>query len=730
VVNYRSDWVVTVDRNAGIEYFDSPAEGEDVFDAYVIDCVPDRGDLGNLRMVTSTTRLDEVRAALELVLDDMGIRYEPHDLPRMLRALKGLSGRMAMRLASMAEERTHGTDLVALAMLYEHLQNADESADMSLDAGFLVPLDDVPDLIGEDRAVGDGVRADMVFVGLGKRTGLTFRFLMVRHRRQLAQANDLGLLDDAAQRLRELAHAWNAKFFPGAAGKAGLVVDRARLVRVLHFYADKALRHALGRSETAEKVRARHERFTREIDALVTDLQQTTDAQDGQLYVFCPELRDQPRKGEWSDLRYEVFGIPRADADDRSAAETDMEDSSPDASALRPVTDSVNENSAEIAEDAAPYAAVAVAEESPALPPTPAQERSGRMPVAEARIVFGDSAGGDESEVTWTVSSKANPHLMMVGLSGMGKTEALLNIIRQMHSQNIVPIVLSYHADIDERMQGVLGDDVQLLTSDSLGYNPMAVTGDGARAYVDNAGRLRDGFAAIWPDLGEVQLNELRSAIKSSYDVLGWNDPKGGAHELPRFRDFFELLKRSKSTDKGLRTLLQRLELLDDYGIFSSSEDARSLLGAQRPTVLSLHESGDEMIQRAVTMLALHGVYTDMFQRGVQPGLTHAIIIDEAHRASKLKWLPRFAKEGRKFGVSLLLASQAATDFQEELFSGIASYLLLRMTERDAAVLAKAITASDEARRYADRLKRIDKYQALFFTEGQKPAHVRLRQLS
>ena len=33
------DWVVTLDRNAGVEYFDSPLDNRAIYDAYVIDCV-------------------------------------------------------------------------------------------------------------------------------------------------------------------------------------------------------------------------------------------------------------------------------------------------------------------------------------------------------------------------------------------------------------------------------------------------------------------------------------------------------------------------------------------------------------------------------------------------------------------------------------------------------------------------------------------------------------------
>ena len=124
---------------------------------------------------------------------------------------------------------------------------------------------------------------------------------------------------------------------------------------------------------------------------------------------------------------------------------------------------------------------------------------------------------------------------------------------------------------------------------------------------------------------------------------------------------------------------------------------------------------------------ALYNVYKEMFRRGVQPRITHAIVFDEAHRASRMKLLPRLAAECRKFGLALILASQSARDFDTALFSNITSYLLLRMTDQDAHALARNITTSDEARRVTDRLKQIEKYHALFFREGQRhPAYLEL----
>jgi DNA helicase HerA-like ATPase len=132
------------------------------------------------------------------------------------------------------------------------------------------------------------------------------------------------------------------------------------------------------------------------------------------------------------------------------------------------------------------------------------------------------------------------------------------------------------------------------------------------------------------------------------------------------------------------------------------------------------------LLQRAFATFVLYSVNKDMLKRGPQAVLTHAVIFDEAHRASRLKLLPRMAKESRKYGLAMLLASQETRDFDRSLFSAIASYLALRVTENDARAVAKQAVSSRIERRVIDRLKQLDRYHALFFTEGEYPREVSL----
>ncbi|MEJ5169962.1 MAG: hypothetical protein WHU10_03155, partial [Fimbriimonadales bacterium] len=146
------DWVITMDRSVGVEYFDSPRDLQTIYDTYVIDAVPERDDLGCLQLITSTTHLDEVRDLLDSVLKRMSLSGSERNCRFLLDHLKALSGHLAMRLAAIAqggEDSTVGAELVALAMARSRsIRRKDLPPDWpNLDEGFLVPLDDVRDLL-------------------------------------------------------------------------------------------------------------------------------------------------------------------------------------------------------------------------------------------------------------------------------------------------------------------------------------------------------------------------------------------------------------------------------------------------------------------------------------------------------------------------------------------------------------------------------------------------------
>lgn len=766
-----SDWVITLDRNAGLEYFDSPLENEEIYDKFVIDCVPEREDLGCLRLITSTSNLDEVQDLVGGALDEMGLSHSPRSADFLMSNLKALSGRLAISLTG---GRGPTSELVALAMSQANCQRVassdqqsetrdDQSCWVSLDDGFLVPVDDIRDLLPSDvlpRGDGNGrprsgARRDLIHVHASPRSGLSFRFVEVKYRRHLRAARSPQLMRGVREQTASLERRWFDWFGSKPTIRSLRAIRMAKLARILHFYAAKAHRHGL-----PEK---RYRAIAAQIDKMVEQsatyrLHRAKGGNRG--WVFCPEYRGaepmQISPQEWDDdVRVFLFGpavLPGIGQHQLSTTDALAED---DSSVLR--TARQLDLGGSLSQLPAPHAA----DPSPTPDGASARDRQGEtdddhtdgeagqtgpsstlpeatdVPAPPPRIVLG--ADRFKAVARWHLTVKGNPHLLVAGLPGMGKTTCLLNLCQQMIAADVRPIVFSYHEDIDERLellesQGTVSGArpspgiVRFVDFDGLGFNPLRVLDRSWKsAHIDLAGIIRDIFMAIYPDLGPLQGAKIRTAVKQSFEELGW----GGAADTeslsePPFRRFLEIMRSEPKPGIGLKNLLARLEELDDYGFFEVGTERGSLWNSDRPTVIRIHRTKNDVLQNAFASLLLYGLYKNMFQRGIRDRITHAVIVDEAHRAGKLSLIPTMAKECRKYGVSLVLASQQATDFQTSVFSAIANYLVLRLTEADAKTLVRNVVGSAQQRSLVDQIKQMDRFKALYLSsqgvqQGTRP---------
>ena len=710
------DWVVTLDRNAGIEYFDSPRDNREIYDAYVIDCVPEREDLGCLQLITSTANLDEVRSLLDGALDRMGLSHSRRNAEFLLERLKALSGRLAIRITG---HRPATSDLVALAVAHANCRRTSANDDgwISLEDGFIVPVDDVSDLLpplteskGDDE---NGTRPDLIYVTTAPRKGLVFRFVEVKYRRHLRTARSPEILERIDRQTRKFRKQWDDYYGHEDICTAFRAIRRAKLARVLRFYADKAHRHFL----PAE----RHRALVAEIDRMIErggEYAFAAAVEGDRGWVFCPEYAGpRPLKISPDDWGAQVFLFG---PDLLPDSDLGFEAPPSEPAAQRPKVRSAKsrERSEDPPEDQRTNAAGAPA----AAPDRSAHGQEGSPPAVRL--------GTDtltNAEVNWRLGVRGNPHLLIAGLPGMGKTTCLVNLCEQMVAANVRPVVFSYHQDIDERLEESLGD-VRFVDFDGLGFNPLRVIDRTVRmAHLDVAGAMRDIFTAVYPELGDIQAERIRSAIKQSFEEAGWAAGEAGASE-PAFKRFVEILRAEPKPDRGLRTLLGRLGELDDYGFFDAGIESRgSLWEGTLPTVIRIHTTQNDNLQRAFASLVFYGLYKDMFRRGIQERITHALIFDEAHRAARLKLIPTMAKECRKYGISLVLASQEARDFDTSVFSAIANYLVLRSTDTDAKFLVRNVSNSRQERVLIDRIKQMDRFKALYFGEGRsRPSHLTL----
>jgi DNA polymerase III delta prime subunit len=711
------DWVITLDRNAGIEYFDSPRDNKDIYDAYVIDCVPEREDLGCLQLITSTSNLEEVRNLLDGALDQMGLSRSRRNAEFLMEHLKALSGRLAIRLTG---QKAPTSELIALALCHAHcLQSPGDDCWTSLRTGFVIPVDDILDLIPPLSVTHDEhnteARPDLIYVSIVPRRGLLFRFIEVKYRRHLRGARSPEVLASIRQQVEALRTRWEQWYAKENVSPSFRAVRRAKLARVLRFYADKAYRHYLPEEQ--------YQQYVAEIDRMIEkgeDYAFATADRADRGWVFCPEYTGSApidiSPPDWATRIY-IFGsglLPDVDFWQETIAPLPAVGGSSQVAELALPAG---------ASDTNPVSSEVSLTDTAALP---AAETNAHEAVPAVCLGTDVLTG---AEVQWPLTIKGNPHLLVAGLPGMGKTTCLLNLCKQMLDSGVRPIVFSYHQDIDERLTQLV-DPVRFIDFHGLNFNPLHVIDRQSRmAYLDVAGALRDIFVAIFPELGDLQGERIRKAIKESFIENGWEDPHADVAELtePHFGRFVEILRADPKPDRGLRTLLGRLEELDDYGFFARAEFHESLWASEQPIVIRIHATQNDNLQKAFASLIFYGLYKDMFRRGIQDRITHAVVFDEAHRAAKLRLIPAMAKECRKYGVSLVLASQEAKDFNISLFSAVANYLVLRLNEADAKALVHNVASADQERTLIDKIKQMERFKALYFCEGRKkPALVSL----
>jgi DNA phosphorothioation-dependent restriction protein DptH len=83
------------------------------------------------------------------------------------------------------------------------------------------------------------------------------------------------------------------------------------------------------------------------------------------------------------------------------------------------------------------------------------------------------------------------------------------------------------------------------------------------------------------------------------------------------------------------------------------------------------------------------------------------LVLDEAHRLAKDVTLPKLMKEGRKFGIAVIVASQGINDFHQDILSNAGTKVIFRVNYPDSKKVAGFI----RGRAGLDLAERIEQLQ-------------------
>ena len=328
--------------------------------------------------------------------------------------------------------------------------------------------------------------------------------------------------------------------------------------------------------------------------------------------------------------------------------------------------------------------------------------------IESSRILIGQAID-NLKPIYWEYGNKelANRHLIVFGRSGQGKTYCIQGLLIEMTKHQLNSMVIDYtNGFLPEQLEPEFKNRVQpktdLVVHKPLDLNPFTkqvktVAGiqisDKAH---DVASRVSSVFNAVYPDTGSQQLPTLIRVIEEGLELYG------GDYSFDR------MLKDLPDAGKHGEALANKLSPMVRANLFSCkhlTEGWEGIYQSKQPTTRLIQLA---TLSRDIWRLATEFILWDLYSYACNHGNKNnplPVVLDEVqnldHRLDSP--LGKMLTEGRKYGLSLILATQTLSnlkkDEQDRLFQAAHKlFFAPAETEIDsyAKLLEQAVPASNK----------------------------------
>ena len=279
-----------------------------------------------------------------------------------------------------------------------------------------------------------------------------------------------------------------------------------------------------------------------------------------------------------------------------------------------------------------------------------------------------------------------NPHIMVTGETGSGKTQAAKAILRDLRQHAIPALILDFKDDYSQP-EYALAEEMSVSDA-SLGglpFNPMMPSVDpqtGRITILNHIHSFSEIVKRIYT-LGDQQQFRFREALKDLYQGAGVTlQPfvPSGKQRYPAFDELRVMLEQRKENE----ALLGRLSPIFDLGLFGG-EDTGSTFAtvAERSSVVRLSQLPGDEAKNAVAEFFLMALYNHLIRLPHPHSLKRVLVLDEAWRLVKSPFLEPLMREGRAFGLGVLIATQFPGDLPDHVSGSTATKLFFSQTRSE-----------------------------------------------
>lgn len=717
-----SDWVFTIDRNFGIEYYDDPTAGPaGESGGYLIDYTPEFLDAISHRLIISTYHQHEIESILKRgfakLLDTDSPEapaIDSYQIGRILQVLKSVSGKLALKLINNPSQAQEVIGLALTRMILER--------DGCLAGAVLIPVDSHIQLFHQAPKELENCeltlkRTDLILARLDGKS-LSLDLIEVKN---YSHVNPQQLLElEAAIRDKNKnteAH-FKANFLASPAlRRLDADIKNKELATILAFYFDRANRYRLftpvDSGAAAGDVVAK---FRQSLEAVEAGVCQVVFRHYG--YIFNSSSLKDEEKITFQNNLITVVGRPGiarlldlmldGHADEPGPDEEAPGSQPPPDVPLVPQAGggpSAPTQPSHPAPAAAPDVAAATSP-GPIEPVAPAAHK----PEDEMNILLGTNAVTGQpaywNPYTTVPRKLSNQHVLVVGKSGAGKTETTKALVWELSRRNVPSIIFDYQGeyaagDFFEAVKPQVFDVMKGLPINPFELPVDPLTGR-KRPYIEMVFRLADTLNSVFSGSGDIQMGTLREAIDLCYQQHGFDrdNPDTWKNEPPTL-EVLEAMLAQMGADRGaqVKNLQVRLQPLFKSGIFRKNKAEFEFDELFKKTTVLLLTAGIKDLMLAASRFILEKVYSEMLMAGVSKRLRVMAVVDEAHKLCGDETITALIKEARKYGMGIILSSQETRDFHPSVFANTGTLIGLALEEEDASVMSRYMGLTDKTER-------------------------------